>query len=146
MNWLREFLAKSPWIGWAVALVFMGIAGWLIVSGASGGGSKYIPERMQEKVTIKFTDTGETLEMYRGDLEKEVRQRSDGLDKTKGIINPKTGQPTGFPYNPDDWDGMIDRIAKQREILRGGKPAAPAPAAPSAPGAPPAPAAPKPGA
>ncbi len=143
MNWLREFLAKSPMIGWALALVFMAVAGWMIVSGLGGGGGKYTPERMQETVTIKFSDTGDTIEMYRGDLEKLVRQRSEGLDKGKGIVNPKTGQPTGFPYSPDDWDGMIDRIAEQRaEMRKGQHPSAARSSAPSAPQAPSAPAAP----
>lgn len=140
MNWLREFLARSPLIGWLLAIVFMIVAGWLLFSGMSGGDGKYSPERMQEKVTIKFADTGDTTEMFRGDLEKLVRQRTEGLDKGKGITNPKTGQPTGFPYSPDDWDGMIDRIAEQRASIGKNQPPAatrgPAPAAPAAPSAP----------
>jgi len=135
---LREKLQSNPWIGWCVAIAALCLSGFLMYRNFSGGESPYSPERMREKVTIKFTDTGDTMEMYRGDLDYEIRTRGEGLDKAKGIINPKTGQPTGFPYNPDDWDGMIDRIAKQREAIHGKKDQ-PAPVAPAAPAPPPSP-------
>ncbi|MDX2117805.1 MAG: hypothetical protein SFY96_06450 [Planctomycetota bacterium] len=131
MAWLREVISKSPWLGWGFALICLGVAVFFMVRGG-GGGSPYSPERMQEMVTIKFTDTGDEIQMLRGDLDRQLRRRDEGLDPTKGLINPKTGQPTGFPYDKSEWEGMISRIVEQRKRLDQAESAAPA-AGPGAP-------------
>lgn len=143
MNWIREQLSRNPWLGWIVAAIALSISVYLLVRGGVGG-SPYSPERMQEMVTVKFTDTGDEIQMLRGELDRELRSREEGLDPSKGLRNPKTGQLTGFPYDKEDWEGMFRRISKQRDAVRAAGKAKSGPSSNSgvAPFAPPAPTAP----
>lgn len=114
---IREALRQKPWLGWAVAAIVIALAAWNTFRGRAGD-SPYSPDSMQEIVTIKFTDTGDEIEIPRGRLDKELRGRGDKLDPLQGLVNPKTGQATGFPYSKRDWEGMITRINKEKELIR----------------------------
>lgn len=112
---VREFLNKKPWIGWALALVFLAIGAYFFYRSRSAGPDPYNPARMTEMVTIRFTDTEDEITMPRGRLDKELRRQGDHLDPSQGYINPKTGKPTGFLFNKTEWDEMIARINKEKE-------------------------------
>jgi hypothetical protein len=117
LDGIRESMAKKPWIGWTLALVLLAVAVVLWVT-RGGGGSPYSPERMQETLTVRFTDTDEVVKISRGQLDRELRRRGDRVDPSQGIVNPKTGKPTGFLVDEDEWSAMIERINKQKEEIR----------------------------
>src|SRR2546423_986391 len=128
----RSFLNKSPWAGWALAGVLLCVAVFFYIRSRSAGADPYSPARMQEMVTIHYTDTDEEETIPRGRLDKELRQQGDHLDPSKGIINKKTGKPTGFLIAKQDWDEMIARINTEKEEAKkhpGGGVFSPAPAA-----------------
>lgn len=110
----RKSIVKKPWVGWAVAAGCLGLAAYFHF-GRGSGADLYTPESMTEMVTIKFTDTGEEMEIPRGRLDKMLRERGSKLDPTQGVTNPKTGQPTGFPFNKNEWEKWIARINKDKE-------------------------------
>lgn len=115
---LREAIAKKPWMGWAIAGVLFAAAIYIYMSRSSGSNVQYGQEYMTKMVTVKFADTGDEMELPRGRFEKMIRESSQGaLDPTKGIINPKTNQPTGFLFSKSDWDETIARINKERAEL-----------------------------
>ena len=112
---IREFINKSPWMGWAFAALLLGATVFFFLRSRSGGSDPYSPARMTEMVTIRFTDTDDEITMPRGTMDKELRRQGDKLDPTKGITNPKTGKPTGFLFDKEEWDAMIARINKEKE-------------------------------
>jgi hypothetical protein len=105
---MREFLKKNPWLGWVLCVVLLGISAWRWFGGTET--SPFSPERMQETVTIKYTDTGDTAEMPRGRFEKMLRDAGTKLDPNQGLINPKTGKPTGFLFNQKEWEDAVARV------------------------------------
>lgn len=114
MNKIREMMEKSPWLGWAVAGVILAAAVGLYLL-RSGASEPYSPDRLTQTVSIRFADTGEVVEMPRGEMERDLRSRAGRLDAGAGIINPKTGQATGFPYSKSDWEKTIDRLNGEKE-------------------------------
>lgn len=122
MNRLRELLAKSPWLGWVVAGVIL-LAAVFIYMRRSGMNDPYDPRRLSQTMSIRYADTGEVVEMRRADVELELRRRAGRLDPGAGLMNPKTGQATGFPYSKSDWDKTIERLnaEKQEAVRRRGK-------------------------
>ncbi|MFZ4574489.1 MAG: hypothetical protein ACOYN0_08835 [Phycisphaerales bacterium] len=141
MNMVRELLAKNPWIGWIFAVMFLGLAVFIYFK-RSGSDDPYSPDRMVELVTIKFVDTGDEIQIPRGRLDKELRGRGGSLNPEEGIINPKTGKPTGFPFDKDEWSEWIARInkdktdagaASQNKVVRPTSPAPPDAAKPVTP-------------
>lgn len=113
MNTLRELLEKKPWLGWIFAVAFLGLSVFIYIK-RSGSADPYSPDRMVEMVTIKFVDTGDEIQMPRGRLDKELRGRGGTLNPEEGLINPKTGKPTGFPFDKDEWGDWIARINKEK--------------------------------
>ncbi len=132
---IRDSLQKSPWIGWALALVMFGVAGYFAFFRGHVGVDPSNPERMREIVTIKYTDTGEEVKMGRGQFERALRESQPGMtvDPSKGLVNPKTGQATGFLFDKDDWDSLVKQINAERAEFRGSGPA-PEPAVTKRPG------------
>jgi hypothetical protein len=122
---LREFFNKTPWAGWAVAGLLLATSAFLLVRGQKSS-DPYNPERMREMVTIRFADTGDEVTMPRGAMDKELRRQGDKLDPSKGLINPKTGQPTGFLFDKEEWDAMVTRINAEKESFRKGSAIQPA--------------------
>jgi hypothetical protein len=123
----REFVNKSPWLGWILAAVLLAVSVVFFMRGQRGT-DPYSPGRMQETVTIRFTDTNDEMTMTRGQMDRDLRKSGPKLDPSVGIINPKTGKPTGFLFNKSEWDEMITRINREKEEIRqtGGKISAPA--------------------
>jgi hypothetical protein len=123
---LRESMAKSPWLGWVVALGILGVAIAMYFLRGGDADAVYSPEAMREKVTIRYTDTNEEVEIPRGRLDKMLRESA--LDPAKGLINPKTGQASGFLVNKREWEDMINRIKDENAEAARQKPGkAPAP-------------------
>jgi hypothetical protein len=114
MKRVRDFLNDKPWLGWAIAGVFLVVSIALYLS-LSGRGDTYSVERMSEKVTLKCIETGDEWTMTRGLMERELRSRTGSLDSSQGIINPKTGRPTGFPFSKSEWEETIKRLNKEKE-------------------------------
>jgi hypothetical protein len=90
---------------------------YLFIRGG-GGSDPYSPDRMKETVVIKFADTGDEVTMTRGQLDREMRRSGDKLDPSKGVINPKTQAPTGFPFDKSEWDEMIARINQEKQEFK----------------------------
>lgn len=121
MDRIRRFVRENPWAGWTLSLIILGIAATIIVRQNSSSG-RYTPDRMQEYVTIKYMDTGDEDRIPRGRVDKMLREQQLGMvDPTKGLLNPKTGQYTGFPYDKDDWEAWVKRINDDREQFAGDK-------------------------
>jgi len=117
LNKFRDFVNKSPWIGWCVAAAILAVAVYLYIR-TPANESPYSPERMREDVSIKFTDTGDVVEMSRGELDRMLRRRGEKIDGSVGILNPKTNQPTGFLYDKEEWDVMIARINQEKSEIK----------------------------
>lgn len=112
MNRLRDFINQKPWLGWALAsvLLIVSIALYYRLSGSSDPSSI---ARLSQKVTIRCSETGDEWPMNRGMLEKMLLERPLPIDPNIGIVNPKTGRPTGFPVD-SVWKSTIDRLNKER--------------------------------
>ncbi len=109
MQSLREFMRKNPMMGWVVAAVLMlGAAAVVIIQ----FGNKTETEQLTQFVTIRCTETGDTWQVLRGVMEKELYLRPYPIDPNQGLINPKTGKATGFPI--DAWKETVDRVNTER--------------------------------
>jgi len=129
---VREMMNKSPWLGWAVAGVFLAAAAVMFFR-SQNPSDPYDPRRTTELVTIKFTDTNDEITMPRGRMEKLLRGTGVNLDPSKGITNPKTGQPTGFLYSKSEWESTVKRLNEEAAAFNDGQ--APAAAASGIPDA-----------
>ena len=135
---LRELLNKKPWLGWSVAGAAMCVAVYFAWRSNNVKG-EYTTERMTQTLTIRFTDTGDTMEIARGRLMRDLMLAGGHIDPSKGIINPKTNQPTGFPFDKADWETMVAQInrdsakTKGRTAATGSPPSATSAAGVSAP-------------
>ncbi|MFO0831947.1 MAG: hypothetical protein U0637_08890 [Phycisphaerales bacterium] len=120
---MRSILEKYPWLGWALAGLLLGLSIWLYFA-RTRGATEYDPDSMKEMLTIRYTDTNETEKIPRGRLDQMLRRSGDQIDPSKGITNPKTGQPTGFLVDEDEWSKMIDHINRDKSEAKaasGGK-------------------------
>ncbi|HEX2839091.1 MAG TPA: hypothetical protein VHN77_13295 [Phycisphaerales bacterium] len=120
---MRDLLNKYPWLGWVIAALLLGVSIWLYLARTSGADA-YDPESMKEMLTIRYTDTDEVERIPRGRLDQMLRRSGNSIDPKQGIINPKTGKPTGFLVDEDEWTQMIERINQEKEAIRqesGGK-------------------------
>lgn len=118
----RKLLERNPWVGWVIAASMFVVAGYMWYSRSGSRGDPYDPERMKEMVTVKYLDTGEEEQIPRGRIEKMLREQPVPLDPEKGLINPKTGQPTGFIFDKVDWDSTINRINREAERKNADRP------------------------
>ncbi len=124
---LRDTINQKPWLGWTLAGAFLAVGVGYFAWSRTAASDPYNPERLQEIVTIKFTDDNSTMQIPRGRLEKMLAERPE-LNENEGITNPKTQKPTGFLYNEADWKEMVKRINADKAA--GMKGAEPNPAAP----------------
>lgn len=120
MNQIRKLL-QSPVVGWSVAIVAVVIAGYLLVRSLIAR-SPYDPSRMTQDVVIRFTDTGDEITMTRGRFERELRGLGKSLTVNEGIINPKTGKPTGFLVAVDEWKETVERLNQERADIQSASP------------------------
>jgi len=113
---LRSMLKDSPWLGWVVAALCLAVAGYMTFRQFRPADLNS-PERMKDVLTIKYADTGEVVEIPRGRLDKMLRTQGGLLDPNVGLINPKTNQPTGFLFDKDDWNTMVERINADKKAM-----------------------------
>jgi hypothetical protein len=118
MNKLRELINSKPWVGWAVAGVLALVGAFFAFRGL--GTAPGSTESYREMVTIKFTDTEETIEMPRGRFLRELMLRPGKADPSVGINNPATGKPTGFLFDKAEWERTIADINKEKEAAAKG--------------------------
>jgi hypothetical protein len=123
---LRESINSKPWLGWVMAGVFA-VAGVVMYMRLNSGSSEpFSADRSTEMMTIKFTDTGDEVQMPRGRVQIQLIDLvGRGLikDASQGIQNPKTGAYTGIPFDKRDWESLVN-IAKEsnKERPRGQSP------------------------
>jgi hypothetical protein len=113
---LRSLLKDSPWLGWVVAALCLGVAGYMTFRQFRPA-DVMSPERMRDVLTIRYADTGEVVEIPRGRLDKMLRTQGGLLDPNVGLINPKTNQPTGFLFNKDEWNDLVGRINADKKAM-----------------------------
>lgn len=131
MPGFRQQLSEKPWIGWCVAAVLFAAAAYMFITRSSTKNVEYGPDYMTQMVTVKFADTGDEMELPRGRFEVMLRSINQGqLDPTKGIINPKTNQPTGFLFDKGEWQESVARINRERAATAAASGSAPAPSSP----------------
>jgi hypothetical protein len=114
MNRIRQFLNSKPWLGWVLAVVFLALSAVLYYR-ISGKGETYSVEHMSEIVTLKCSETGDEWTMTRGAMELQLRNRTGTIDPSQGIINPKTGRATGFPFRKSEWEETVSRLNREKE-------------------------------
>lgn len=112
MDSVRNLLQK-PAVGWSVAGVAILVALWFFWQGVFGKGT-YDLARMTEKVTIRFADTGDELVLTRGEFEEQLRRLGQDLKADQGIVNPKTGKPTGIMIASKEWQETVNRLNQER--------------------------------
>lgn len=123
MGSFREFLERKPMLGWAVAAVIMLVAAAVLIRQVTRASET---TQLTEIITIRCAETGDTWQLPRGVVEKELYLRPYPLDPNQGLINPKTGKPTGFPI--DAWKETVTRINAERGADEApGQPAKPPP-------------------
>lgn len=107
---LREQLNARPWLGWAFAgvVVVAAVAMYLRMRNTDEG--PLSGDALTEEVTVRYTDTGETVTMIRGRLTRELLTKEGRLDPTQGIRNPKTGQLSGVLVNDREWQKLVKEI------------------------------------
>jgi hypothetical protein len=109
---IRDSINAKPWLGWLMAGIILVGAVVMYFQLSGGSGSAFSSDRATEMMTIKFTDTGKTIEMPRGRVIRQLMDRGKDIDSEKGIENPETHQFTGFPYDKNGWDSMVAEIKK----------------------------------
>ena len=117
MNNIREFLNRSPWLGWLLAILLL-LGGAFMYWRMRPGSAPYSQAQMTQNVTIRCTETGKEWTMPRGRMEQELFARAGALDAGVGLTNPDTGRPTGFPV--DDWKSTVERINEAKRALASG--------------------------
>jgi hypothetical protein len=130
LNKFRAFMQQNPMVGWGFAAVLMLFAAGMLYMRLT---AKTEVAQLTEMVTLRDAETGDTWQLPRGVMEKELYMRAPPIDPNQGLVNPKTGKANGFPV--DAWKETVQRI--NEDVARNDAPAAPsAPPAPKAPGAP----------
>lgn len=105
---MRSFLKERPMLGWVVAGALMLVAAFMLYRQFTGGQV----QELSQQVTIRDSETGDTWELTRGAMEKELYMRPLPIDPNEGLLNPKTGKRTGFPVG--DWKETVTRINEER--------------------------------
>lgn len=111
MGLLRDKMAEKPMLGWGIASVLLiaaAVLAWMRFTAKDETG------QLTQMVTIRCSETGETWQVLRGIMEKELYLRPLPVDPNEGLMNPKTGKRTGFPI--DQWKETVQRINTEREL------------------------------
>lgn len=122
MGTIREMLAK-PAVGWTIAGIAVLVAVFLFWRSSRSG--SYDLNRLSEKVTVRFTDTDDEITLLRAEFEKQLRSTPGQLSVDSGIINPKTGKPTGILVATEDWKEVVHRINGERDWAKQNSPFGP---------------------
>ncbi len=114
-------------VGWGFAAVLMIFAAGMLYMRLT---ARTEVAQLTELVTLRDSETGDTWQIPRGVMEKELYMRAPPIDPNQGLINPKTGKANGFPV--DAWKETVQRI--NDDVARNDAPATPsAPPAAAAP-------------
>lgn len=121
---------SKPVVGWSVAGVAILLALVMLWRSLTGS-NPYDTSRLAETVTVRFTDTDDEVKLLRADFERQLRSSPGKLTTSSGIVNPKTGKPTGILVATREWDEVVNRINEERDWAKqnspfGGPPAKPA--------------------
>lgn len=103
---IRDAINKNPALGWGVAGVILAAAAvyaFVRPSDSQGG-------PLTGKVTVLFTDTGEKVEMRRGEIEMRLLERPGQVNPGEGIENPTTHKFTGVIIDESDWKRTVEKL------------------------------------
>jgi hypothetical protein len=115
-------MKRKPVLVWA-AIAALALAAGLFLVQFAGRGDPNSVEHLTQEITIRCSETGDEWTVARGRMERELLLRGTPIDPTVGLVNPKTGRPTGFPVDRDEWDRTIKRLngeAREAEPLKKG--------------------------
>lgn len=129
MEKLRELFSK-PAIGWIVAGFAILVAVYFLVASLRSN-STYDLARLSETVTVRFTDTNDEIQLTRAEFEKQLRAMPGTLSTASGIMNPKSGKPTGILVATREWAEVVSRLNEEREWAKQNSPFGSAPANPN---------------
>ncbi len=115
MSSIREQLNARPWLGWAFAGVVVVASVVTFIRMRSSDDGAMSGDALTEEVTIRYTDTGETVSMLRGRLTRELLGKDGKLDPSQGIRNPKTGELSGVLVNDKQWQKLVAEINALKE-------------------------------
>jgi hypothetical protein len=107
----QSLFEKSPWLKVVLPLVVVLaiVAVWVQLRASSG--DSFAGSAMTKSMTVVYSDTGEKIEMMRGQLTKAIIDLGMPASKDRGLTNPKTHKPnTGFLADRAAWDKLIDEI------------------------------------
>ena len=121
-------MQKNPMAGWGVAALLMLVAAVMVYTRLT---AKTETAQLTELITVRDSETGDTWQVPRGVMEKELYLRAYPVDPNQGLVNPKTGKPNGFPV--DAWKQTVTRINAERQEVEVPARATAAPPAPPAP-------------
>lgn len=135
MAGIVEQIKEKPWTGWALAGVILIGAVVMYIRLTGGSGGEFTGGSLGEMITIKYTDTEDEERMTRGDLLKRMLRDSGGgpIDPSRGLVNPKSGKPTGFLHDKGTWDRLVRDVNIERAAANKTPTAPSAPQAPAAP-------------
>lgn len=115
MSSIRDQLNARPWLGWAFAGVVVVASVVTFIRMRSSDDGVMSGDALTEEVTIRYTDTGETVSMLRGRLTRELLGKDGRLDPSQGIRNPKTGELSGVLVNDKQWQKLVAEINALKE-------------------------------
>jgi hypothetical protein len=123
MEELKRLIGERKWLVYAaagVAVLFLSFWGYRLVF--AGGDSLMTTDSLAEDLPVKFTDTGETITMARGDVVRQLLDRPGNapLPPETRIGHPKTGKQTGIVGSEPSWKKFLDSINVERSYK--GKP------------------------
>ena len=115
---------RSPAAAWALVVALLGVGAYIAARPFLSASSQ---ESLGADVVIRFEDTGDEMRIQRGRFERMMLEQGveAPLDPSKGINNPKTNKPTGFPVDREYWNGLVNAVneAMKRPSATGsGKP------------------------
>ena len=107
---VRDVIQEKPWIGWAVAGVFIAVSLVFFTRNQSSGRADSL-ERRSESVTIRCSETGNEWELNRGQFERLLLTTNGLIDPDAGIPSRfAEGRPTGVLVDKDDWEETVARV------------------------------------
>jgi hypothetical protein len=120
MGKLREFLSNGA-AGWIVAAIAVLLGLWVFIRSLTAKDT-YDLSRLSERVTIRYSDTGDEETMTRGEFEEKIRQLGRIIKPDEGLPNPKTGKPTGVLVATREWTETIQRLNAELEWAKSQSP------------------------
>jgi hypothetical protein len=123
MDELKRLFEERKWLVYTaggVLALFLCFWGYRVVFG--GSESLMTTDSLAEELSVKFSDTGESVTMARGDVVRQLLERpgSTPLPPETRVGHPKTGKQTGMVGSESSWKKFLDQINVERSYK--GKP------------------------